>query len=545
MSQRVKEIAIPAIEDMMSISGTPGLSLVVSCGGEDHISHLGFRDLERRLRANDETRFNINSMTKGFVSLLTGIEVQKNTVGWSTTIKEALPEFRSMDPIVEENATIVDMLSHRTGITNFDSPWLQSHNSILLNLDQITKTFATLKPCLQFRTSFLYNNWGYELVGEILKSKTGCTLSQLLQHSIFEPLGLTRTSTSWDLEDENNAKSYAVLDDLTSIEIPPPQLGKGTLMEAAGGVKSSMEDLLVFYKALLKAIQDQFANSSDETPGSIFKQCRAIIANHARFPGSALREQGYGAGFARSQLPGQLGRISLNPLIGDEPIVGKGATSKLVIYHHGSMPGSTSCVLMIPETDTIIIVLQNSLAPLDTADFVGQLLVETVCDVPQPNDYRNLTREFVEKSLSHMSRLKSELDGRRKLHTRPRELKAYVSQYWNGVKNFCIEITEHSGRLQMSFQGSDDEIYVLDHYEDDTFTWWMPYNDAARRGRYVTDFGASYYLVTFDSQGTSGINTLKWAWDPNMPDQKELFTSTKTGSKSSVSPCCAPSAVLR
>lgn len=65
---------------------------------------------------------------------------------------------------------------------------------------------------------------------------------------------------------------------------------------------------------------------------------------------------------------------------------------------------------MIPETDTIIIVLQNSLAPPSTADFVGQVLVETVLDVKQANDYGCLTDLFVQKSFNHVNQLKSELE---------------------------------------------------------------------------------------------------------------------------------------
>jgi len=187
------------------------------------------------------------------------------------------------------------MLSHRTGMTNFDSPWLESQNAILLPQDQTIPFFATLKPCLPFRTSFIYNNWGYELTGEILERRTGRKLAELLHDSIFKPLAMSRTSTSWIPEDNNEAKTYTVLDDLSTAEITPPQLGKGTLMEAAGGVKSTMADLLNLYKAYLDAIKDQFKNVRDESPGSVFKHCRTIITNHARFEGPALREQGYRA----------------------------------------------------------------------------------------------------------------------------------------------------------------------------------------------------------------------------------------------------------
>lgn len=225
----------------MAISGTPSLAFAICHQGEPlKTFHLGFRDIEHKLKSNDQTRFNINSMTKGMVSALTGIEVSKETVDWCKSIKDALSNFSSTDAVAEDNATVIDMLSHRSGITNFDAYWLRSENSVLLARDQTLNCFSTLEKCLPFRASFNYNNWGYELVVEVLEKRAGRSMSALLHDRLFEPLAMSRTSTTWHPENDNQAKSYAVLDDITTVEIPPPKLGKGTLMEAACGVKSTI-----------------------------------------------------------------------------------------------------------------------------------------------------------------------------------------------------------------------------------------------------------------------------------------------------------------
>lgn len=41
-----------------------------------------------------------------------------------------------------------------------------------------------------------------------------------------------------------------------------------------------------------------------------------------------------------------------------------------------------------------MIVLQNSLTPIDTADFVGQFLVETMLNTEEPNGYKSLAKQF-------------------------------------------------------------------------------------------------------------------------------------------------------
>lgn len=459
------------------------------------------------------------------MAALAGIIASTGAVDLYASVKSYLPDFACHDSSLNSQVTLIDLLSHRTGITHPDPLWLGSHNSLLIGKDEAVKTFATLKQCESFRTTFVYNNWGYEIVGKILESVTGNPLHVLLQDKIFKPLNMTRTSTSWDLDECNAAKSYGVLQDLTPVPIGRPKLGRGTLMEAAGGIKSTIEDLTKFYSAYLSAIHDQIASGANSSHGSIFHYCRDLVTNHARMPGPSLREQGYAAGWIRCQLPGQLGRVSLNASIGSEPTVGEGSESRLILYHHGSMPGSTSCVYLIPELNAFIVVLQNSLAPIDTADFVCQHLLQSLLHVKKPNNYRQLAIEFTSRSLDHMNRIKRDLDTNRKDDTSARSLADYTGKYWNRIGNFFIEVLEMGSGLMMNFQGRTSEVFALTHYHDDTFSWWMSYDEVVRKGRYVNDFTASYSLITFSSTDGDGIDVLKWSWDPSMADDTEVFWS--------------------
>ena len=96
-------------------------------------------------------------------------------------------------------------------------------------------------------------------------------------------------------------------------------------------------------------------------------------------------ETSYGFGWARVQLPATMGDIGCNPPLMPDgmPVVGKGVNSQLVLYHQGSLPGTLTVVMLILETDTVIVVLMNTLALNDVADWVGQLVLEAVLDVPK------------------------------------------------------------------------------------------------------------------------------------------------------------------
>lgn len=68
--------------------------------------------MDRGLELSDQTRYNINSLTKGLVSALVGIEIHddRTTFDWSTPIKDVLPDFGGCTPGISGEATIVDLL---------------------------------------------------------------------------------------------------------------------------------------------------------------------------------------------------------------------------------------------------------------------------------------------------------------------------------------------------------------------------------------------------------------------------------------------------
>ncbi|KAK4201386.1 beta-lactamase/transpeptidase-like protein [Triangularia verruculosa] len=425
--------ALKAVEAIMDITGTPGVGI------------------GNRVAANDDTRYNINSLSKAVFSSLVGIEAHREALDWFKPIKIRLPDFSSAGKQIEDNCTVVDLLSHRTGLSSLDDFWMGADNVVYLHKSQVLPTFRTLPVSEPFRQSLEYNNWGYEIVAQILERTTNQSVSNLLYDQLFAPLGMSRTSTAWESGDDNEAKSYGILEDLSTEEIARPALGNGTTMEAAGGVKSTLRDMLTFYKSFMQETNFQFSSGSDSSESSPFKNCRMLTTNHARLPGVSWREQGYALGWGRSQLPGRLGLLSGNAMYGGSPIVGK-ENSSLILWHHGCMPGSTSIVYLAPDIESGVVVLQNSMPMVDTADLIGQLVLETILRVREPNDYVEIARKFYGKGVNHLRHLRRYLDDRRTLGTKARPLSAYTGTYWNQPKTFFITVYEKAGRLFMATQ---------------------------------------------------------------------------------------------
>jgi CubicO group peptidase (beta-lactamase class C family) len=194
-----------------------------------------------------------------------------------------------------------------------------------------------------FRGEYRYNNWGYEIAGRAIENLTGKTFSDFLSEKIFEPLGMTRTFNN-DSECHgaaNVAKGYKTFDDATPCPVPRPHMPEGTLMNPAGGIQSTVNDLLKYYGTLMKSANDQYQSRTTSTPGSPLKQLTQVLSSNIRTAPS-LREQSYAMGWARVQLPGMLCDTSRNQAaMARMPVIGTPGHPRLALYHHGMLVGFT------------------------------------------------------------------------------------------------------------------------------------------------------------------------------------------------------------
>ena len=175
------------------------------------------------------------------------------------------------------------------------------------------------------------------------------------------------------------------------------------------------------------------------------------------------------------------------------------------------MPGAYTSVVMFPETESVFVVLSNTLPLCHMFDWIVQLLIQTLFDFPVKNDYLRCTKRTVQNELAWYDRTRRALAAERTLGTQSKDLNAYVGRYTNTMGIFNIDIFLRGHQLFLSFQGRDDEIFELNHYEYDTFCWLKTRNELAERGRMVLQH-AEYYLFAFEEEAGS-IRRFRWRHD--------------------------------
>ena len=274
-----------------------------------------------------------------------------------------------------------------------------------------------------------------------------------LKTKMFDPLRLKRTTTSDITNEFNVGKCYCVLENRELFPVAPPKVNTEKVLEGSASVKSTVNDLLRLYHNFMETCDDQIGQQSTSTINSPFKQCATLIKANSFMNGATFRENAYGLGWVRCQLPGVLGKQGTNARLQmDLPFTGGGGASRLCLYHEGLMPGSSTSVYTFPETITAVVVLQSGVALNDCPDWVAQQLIETIFDVPELNGFVELAQDSAKRMLALVPSMHLTLDSQRVQNTKPSfDLGQYVGRYFNPIKNLFVEVTQLEDGLHLAF----------------------------------------------------------------------------------------------
>jgi CubicO group peptidase (beta-lactamase class C family) len=216
----------------------PGLELAVVQGDDVLVTRgAGLRDAARGLPVTPSTLFHHGSTGKAFTAVLAAMLVDEGLLAWDRPVRETLPEFRLYDPVLTERVTLIDLLSHRSGLARHDMSWVLNPR---WPADELLRRLRYLQPANDLRAAFGYCNYGYVAVGELIARVTGSGWDEQLRKRVLDPLGMTRTVASVTAAEssDDHALPYAVRDD------GPVELAyrRSDPTAAAGGVISCAVD---------------------------------------------------------------------------------------------------------------------------------------------------------------------------------------------------------------------------------------------------------------------------------------------------------------
>ena len=221
---------------MGSVAIAQGDSLIYS-------KTVGFADVEQEMKANEQSKYRIGSITKTFTAVLTLKALEENLLSLNQTIDKWFPTIGYAEKI-----TIEHLLRHRSGLHNFTDEWVRSGRHTQPKTEQemietIVKSGNDFVP--NARTS--YSNAGYFLLTFILERIYEKPFSEIVETKIANPIGLKNTRLGEKINTQNNElNSYTFLNNAWNREAETDM----SQVLGAGAIISTPTDLVKFSHAL-------------------------------------------------------------------------------------------------------------------------------------------------------------------------------------------------------------------------------------------------------------------------------------------------------
>jgi len=117
-----KAAAIDTIlRDAMRFWKVPGAAAAIVHGNEVvYIKGFGVKELGGTEPVTPETLFPIASCTKAFTTTAMAILVDEGKMSWDDPVRKHVDYFHLADPLADAQATLRDLVTHRTGLSGHD-----------------------------------------------------------------------------------------------------------------------------------------------------------------------------------------------------------------------------------------------------------------------------------------------------------------------------------------------------------------------------------------------------------------------------------------
>jgi CubicO group peptidase (beta-lactamase class C family) len=420
----------------------PGIAVGIVVGDKLVFSKgYGYRDYGAKLPMTPDTLCQIASNSKLFTAVAAGMLVDEGKLTWDKPIRLAVPTIQFNTNELNDNVTLRDMLSHRTGVTRHDLIWFKSD----FTRSEMFGKLKYLEPEEPLRQTFLYNNLMFSAVGYVVELKSGQPWEQFVRSRIFDPLDMK--STVFTLADAMKFPEYAVpyterRDSFEIYKLPYHEDAVG--IAPAGGIVSNVNDLSHWLIALMN--NGQYDGKQVLPADVLHETLQPAIA----LPNSAGEALGWWE--------------SLNAAYGMGRVT-EAYRGHLFTLHGGDLPGLHSQVSFMPNDHVGVIILEIGDHSAPIRDIVNYNIYERLLGMDQtPWSQRRLAQRLAMKKAGTEARAKA--GENRVPNTHPSHpLADYAAEYENPAYGI-IKIDQKGDALQFNFHQFS---FPLEHFHYDRF----------------------------------------------------------------------------
>jgi CubicO group peptidase (beta-lactamase class C family) len=140
-----------------------------------------------------DDQFHIGSNTKSMTATIIATLVEQGMLAWDTAIADVYPELVGTIQPDYEDVTLLELLSHRSGIADLpafhDRAWTLTGPLPEQRYTMVQMVLA-VPPAAPPGSAYMYSNWGYVTAGAMAERVTGEAWEDLITERLFAPLGM-------------------------------------------------------------------------------------------------------------------------------------------------------------------------------------------------------------------------------------------------------------------------------------------------------------------------------------------------------------------
>ena len=415
----------------------PGCAVAAVRDGEVVLATgWGRRDLEADLPVTAGTLFAIGSTTKAFTASMVGALVDDGLLEWERPVRDYLPDLRLHDLVATDRLTVVDLLSHRSGLPRHDLAWVGHPDRSRADL---VRRLRYLPLSRDLRQEFQYCNLGYLAAGRLVEVLSGATWEDYLRSRLLGPLGMSRSNLSVaDLgADPDHAAGYERRRGVV-VSVPPRPIAA---MAPAGAINSCASDMARWLLTQLSG--GQVDGQAVMSPATVARQQEPhmVLPEDRTFPAST--RHAYGLGW----------------------MIGRYRDHRLA-EHGGGIDGFQTECMLLPDDGIGVVVLTNTSSSA-MAPVVAYRVLDELLNL-EPLDWFSPFKARFDAAMAGMR----EARGARRVVAGaplPRPLDAYAGDYEHPGYG-TLTITNEAGTLRPRL-GTMDLSLAHRHYETFDLEW--------------------------------------------------------------------------
>ncbi|WP_299214253.1 serine hydrolase [uncultured Aquimarina sp.] len=423
-SQEINSAQIDALV-ARALDSTPSVGIAVAVVKDGNLIHskgYGVKSIENKNKVDKHTLFAIASNSKAFTAAALSILVDEGKLNWQDRVIDHIAEFKMYNDYVTANFTIVDLLTHRSGLGLGAGDLMIFPDGGDFTIKDVLTSFQYQKSTSDFRTKYDYDNLLYIVAGEVVARVSGMSWSDFVQSKIFAPLGMNN-SVPTNSRLQKNA-NLALPHDSEGEQIRQLPIYDGDLVAAAGGIYASVDDLSKWMTMQLnrgkygKDLSNELF--SEKQQNQMWKPHTNLGFTTKPNPRTKQHFAAYGLGWF---------------------IIDK--QGKIVVSHTGGLPGMLSKTVLVPELNLGIVVLTNSSSGGSAYSSIPEMILDSYLEIEE----RDWIKELADRT-----------------KTRGNESDALTTEVWKVVeenKSSIIDLNNYAGTYKDNWFG-EVEIAMKD-----------------------------------------------------------------------------------